>query len=101
MTFDYPIYPRGFAPRAPLHALSRAAAPARAVRVARSWYSLARPILGVQVFSRSSRASRRRVSSTRGFFSSGRRRKTADDFSQARVAIAGEAERNDPARTEL
>src|SRR5262245_8366986 len=29
------ITPRGFAPRTPLHALSRAASPARAVRVAR------------------------------------------------------------------
>src|SRR4051794_22535183 len=29
-------YPRGFAPRTPLHALSRAASPARSVRVARS-----------------------------------------------------------------
>src|SRR5438445_11427654 len=28
-------YPRGFAPRPPLHALSRAASPARSVRVAR------------------------------------------------------------------
>ncbi len=33
---------RGFAPRTPLHALSRAAAPARSVRVARSRRSLAR-----------------------------------------------------------
>jgi O-antigen ligase len=30
------VYPRGFAPRTPPHALSRAAAPARSVRVARS-----------------------------------------------------------------
>src|SRR5262245_5386390 len=29
------LYPRGFAPRTPLHALSRAASPARSVRVAR------------------------------------------------------------------
>src|SRR5262249_4881962 len=35
------LNPRGFAPRTPLHALSRAASPARSVRVARSWYSLA------------------------------------------------------------
>jgi hypothetical protein len=34
-------YPRGFAPRTPLHALSRAASPARSVRVARSLRSLA------------------------------------------------------------
>jgi TonB family protein len=34
-------YPRGFAARTPLHALSRAASPARSVRVARSLYSLA------------------------------------------------------------
>jgi hypothetical protein len=35
------LLPRGFAPRTPLHALSRAAAPARSVRVAR-FASLAR-----------------------------------------------------------
>src|SRR6476661_6850093 len=34
-------YPRGFAPRSPLHALSRAASSARSVRVARSLRSLA------------------------------------------------------------
>src|SRR5215831_17321478 len=34
-------YPRGFAPRTPLHALSLAASPARSVRVARSQCSLA------------------------------------------------------------
>jgi hypothetical protein len=34
--------PRGFAPGAPLHALSRAASPARSGRVARSQCSLAR-----------------------------------------------------------
>ena len=33
--------PRGFAPRTPLHALSRAASPARSVRAARSLHSLA------------------------------------------------------------
>jgi len=35
------LHPRGFAPRTPLHALSRAASPARSVRVARSLRSLA------------------------------------------------------------
>ena len=35
------VYPRGFAPRTPPHALSRAASPARSVRVARSRRSLA------------------------------------------------------------
>src|SRR5687767_15769990 len=30
------LFPRGFAPRTPLHALSRAASPARSVRVAHS-----------------------------------------------------------------
>ena len=35
------VYPRGFAPRTPRHALSRAAAPARSARVARSPCSLA------------------------------------------------------------
>src|SRR4029450_10498309 len=34
-------YPRGFAPRTPLHARSRAASPARSARVARSRSSLA------------------------------------------------------------
>src|SRR5207245_9257249 len=34
-------YPRGFAPRTPLHALSRAAAPPRSVRVAHSLRSFA------------------------------------------------------------
>src|SRR6187549_1653707 len=34
-------HPRGVAPRTPLHALSRAASPARSVRVARSLRSLA------------------------------------------------------------
>ena len=34
-------YPKGFAPRTPPHALSRAASPARSVRVARSRCSLA------------------------------------------------------------
>src|SRR5262245_39748704 len=39
------IYPRGFAPRTPLHALSLAASPARSDRVARSRRSLAPSLL--------------------------------------------------------
>src|SRR6188474_3086689 len=35
------LHPRGFAPRTPLHALSRAASPARSVRVAHSLRSFA------------------------------------------------------------
>src|SRR5262249_18713208 len=35
------VQPRGFAPRTPLHALSRAASPARSVRVAHSLRSFA------------------------------------------------------------